>query len=170
MGGRPSYTELILLEFDSIGHGDIIQLGAVFAHKVCIIEVMNIYAFGNPDVEMDSLPLRLLPALQRDFPAITFTVEDPNEEWDIRIDAMNGSKIELIILDTAVGIGEVTIFNSLESFAAVPRIGMHDFDALTNLRFMKKLGKIDKVTIIAVPPEMDEKAALEAVSKAIGKL
>lgn len=41
---------------------------------------------------------------------------------------------------------------------------MHDFDALTKLRFLQKLGKLKEVMIIGVPPEMDEEKALEDTS------
>lgn len=33
---------------------------------------------------------------------------------------------------------------------------MHDFDALMQLRLLQRLGKLKEVTIIGVPPEMDE--------------
>lgn len=104
---------------------------------------MKIYVFGNEDVEMDSLPLKMLPELRQRFPEIEFVIKDPNEEIDF--------PEEVIILDTAVGISEVTIFDDLKKFAAVPRVSIHDFDALTNLRYLQKLGKIKTVKIIAVP-------------------
>lgn len=113
---------------------------------------MKIFVFGNIDLEIDNLPLRILPELCNKFPEIEFVVKDPNEEWEV--------PEELIVLDTAVGIKEVTIFESLEKFSKVPRVGVHDFDALTNLRFLQKLGKIKKIKIIAVPQDMSEKEAI----------
>ena len=106
-----------------------------------------VYVFGNPNLEMDSLPLKILSELKKQLPKVEFVVRDPNEESDFPED--------LVVLDTAVGISEVTIFDSLEQFAQVPRVSMHDFDALTNLRYLQKLGKIKSVKIIGVPPEKE---------------
>ncbi len=114
--------------------------------------IKKIFVFGNEDLEEDNLPLKILPKLQENFPNIQFEEKDPNEEWDI--------PEELIILDTAVGIKEITIFDNLDKFSSAPRIGMHDFDALANLRFLKKLGKIKKTKIIALPSGIKESEAI----------
>ncbi len=118
--------------------------------------VNEVFVFGNEDLSEDSLPLRILPLLQKKFPEIHFVTLDPNEEWDVPED--------VCMLDTAVGITDVTVFDSLDAFSAPPRIGMHDFDALTNLRYLQKLGKIKKIKIIAVPPDMSESDAIHGVS------
>ncbi len=110
---------------------------------------------------MDSLPLRMAPRLHQEFPSIDFVVKDPNEEWDV--------PEELIIIDTVVGPKEVTVFNDLESFTASPRLSMHDFDALANLKYLKKLGKLKKVTIIGVPADFNEGKAIEDVAREIRK-
>lgn len=104
------------------------------------------------------MPLRILPKLRNGFPDIEFEIKDPNEEWEIPESG------ELVILDTAIGIKEVTVFENLENFSSTPRVSMHDFDALTNLRILQKLGKIKKIKIITVPPDMDEEEAVKKVS------
>lgn len=123
---------------------------------------MKIFVFGNEDLKEDSLPLRILPALRKQFPNINFEVKDPNEEWEV--------PAELIIIDTAFGVDHVTIFDDLDKFSKTPRISMHDFDALTNLRYLKKLGKIKDIKIIGMPPEMEETDALAKTSELIRKL
>ena len=120
---------------------------------------MNIYIFGNIDLPNDSLPLLILPELEEMFPDIHFEIKDPNEEWDVLDD--------ITIIDTVVGIKDVTIFENLEKFSSAPRVGAHDFDALTNLRFLQKLGKIKNVKIIGVPPDMEESEAIRKVSELI---
>jgi hypothetical protein len=115
-----------------------------------------IYVFGNPDLPMDSLPLRILHELRKKFPRIQFEVKDPNEEWE--------APEELTIIDTVEGIREVTVFDDLSQFAAAPRVTMHDFDALTNLRYLQKLGKIKKVRVIGVPMNISEAEALAAIT------
>lgn len=125
----------------------------------------KIFVFGNEDLEMDNLPLRILPELQNKFPDIEFLVKDPNEEWEMTDDVTS----DLTVLDTAVGIKEVTVFDDLEKFVKTPRVGMHDFDALTNLKFLQKLGKIKKIKIIAVPPHISEQEAMLQIGRSFKK-
>ena len=106
---------------------------------------MEIWLFGNPEYEPDSLPLKLLPGLKKRLPGVSFVVKDPNEEWD---DMPN----PLIIIDTVQGIKEVTVFDSLDQFAATPRVTVHDFDLGMKLRWLQKLGKLTLFKIIGVPP------------------
>ncbi len=115
----------------------------------------DVYIFGNPDLEIDSLPVRLIPDLQKLCPNFNFILKDPNEEWDI--------PEEMLIIDSALGLEKVTIFDDLESFASTPKLSMHDFDALTNLRYMQKLGKLKKIKIIALPPEMEPDRAIHDI-------
>ena len=122
---------------------------------------MIVFIFGNPDLSMDSLPLRILPQLRKKFPSIQFVVKDPNEEWDV--------PEELTIIDTVIGVKKVTIFDTLEEFTAAPRFSMHDFDALANLRYLKKLGKLKKIRIIGVPPDISEEKAVESIGKILKK-
>jgi hypothetical protein len=120
---------------------------------------MHIFVFGNPDIEMDSLPITLLPKLEEQFPTHTFTVLDPNEEWDVPKD--------MLIIDTVVGIDTVTVFENLTSFLKAPRVTCHDFDAYANLQFLMKLKKIDSVRIIGIPPHLSEEEALRELTKLI---
>ncbi len=115
----------------------------------------NVFVFGNPDLDFDSLPLRILPMLRKKFPKIRFEIKDPNEEWDFKDDC--------IIVDTVQGIKKVSVFSDLKSFSASPRVTMHDLDALTNLRLLDKLGKLKKIKIIGIPPMIAEKDALHSV-------
>ena len=117
---------------------------------------MVIFVFGNENLKADFLPLKILPKLKKSFPAIDFKVLDPNEDWDI--------PEELVILDIAHGIKDIHIFNNLKYFSQIPHITMHDFDALTNLRYLKKLGKLKKIKIIGIPPTISQKKALNKVS------
>jgi hypothetical protein len=119
--------------------------------------MQKIFVFGNEDLEMDSPPLRILPQLREKFPDIEFLTIDPNEDFDF--------PESIVAIDTAVGIKDVTVFDDLEKFSAPPRVGMHDFDALTNLRLLWKLGKIKKIKIIAVPTEMGESESLGKIAE-----
>lgn len=120
---------------------------------------MNVFVFGNQDVQEDSLPLKILPRLRERFPEIQFTVVDPNEEWNMPQEA--------VVIDTVIGIEKVMVFNGLERFTTSPRLTMHDFDALAQLRYLQKLGKIKKVTVIGVPPAISEDKAFEVIAETI---
>ena len=117
---------------------------------------MIIFVFGNPDVPEDALPRKILPRLKQQFPAVQFIVVDPNEEWDMPED--------VVVIDTVMGIDRVMMLNDLGQFAAAPRVTMHDFDALAQLRYLQKLGKIKKVMVIGVPPTISENEAFERVA------
>ena len=139
----------------------------------------KIFVFGNLDLLEDSLPLRILSQLREKFPEIDFVTVDPNEDWDLPSQCRNCLPVEdarsqlcpgITIIDTAVGIKDVTVFDGLEKFSAPPRVGMHDFDALTNLRLLWKLGKIKKIKIIATPPDMGESKAAEKITEILEKM
>lgn len=117
---------------------------------------MTVFVFGNTDLEGDSLPLRILPKLKQLFPKIAFAIKDSHEEWDV--------PEELIIIDTVRGLEKVRVFSDLESFSSSPSITLHDFDALSHLRYLAKLGRLKKIKIIGLSPMISEKEALEGVS------
>jgi hypothetical protein len=119
----------------------------------------TVLVFGNPEFEPDSLPLRMLPKLRKRLPDIGFVAADPNEEWGIEGD--------VTIIDTAVNLTEPRVFDSLDMFEAAPRVSMHDFDALANLRLLQKLGKIGTVRILALPPEIQPNTALAFIADAL---
>lgn len=122
---------------------------------------MTIFIFGNPDLKIDSMPLKILPELQKKFPEIDFKILDPNEDWKIPED--------FIVIDTVLEIKKITVFDGLKKFIPAPNISMHDFDAYANLRYLEKLGKLKKIQIIGVPAEIDEKVALNSLSELIKK-
>lgn len=120
---------------------------------------MKIFIFGNEDLDFDSTPLRILPELKKRFSTLEFEVKDPNEEWDI--------PDNLIIIDTILGIKDITVFKNLQGFEKAPRLTMHDFDAYANLLLLKKLGKIKNIMIIGVPSEIDNAEALKKIENII---
>jgi len=112
---------------------------------------MQVFVFGNPDIEIDALPVRLMPALREALPDATFTALDPNEDWSV--------PAHMLIIDTVVGIDEPRVFPGLDQFMRAPRLTCHDFDAYANLMLLKKLGKINDTTIFGLPPGIAEDAA-----------
>ena len=119
-------------------------------------DYMKIFVFGNPDLEMDSLPIKLLPELRKAYPRHEFILQDPNEEWDL--------SEPFWVIDTVVGLPEPHLFDSIDTFEDTPKLSMHDFDALSNLRFLKKLGKLPNVKIVGLPPTISKDKAMEFIS------
>lgn len=117
---------------------------------------MTIYLFGNPDLIIDSLPIRILPQLKKNLPSIDFQMKDPNEEWNI--------PEELIIIDTILGIEKIQIFTDLTQFSATQHISLHDFDLTTQLLYLQKLGKIKKIKILGIPPFIQESEAVKEIT------
>ncbi|KKU79651.1 MAG: hypothetical protein UY04_C0005G0026 [Parcubacteria group bacterium GW2011_GWA2_47_7] len=114
-----------------------------------------IHVFGNPDIVMDAIPLRLLPRFSAQFPDVHFIALDPNEEWAI--------PDPFVLIDTVVGLSEIHVFHSLDEFDTSPTVSVHDFDALFNLRYLAKLGKLKGVVVIGVPPKMNEEEAFTKI-------
>jgi len=123
----------------------------------------EIFIFGNPLVDQDSLPLRIIPKLTERFHGITFIELDPTED-------MEKMGRNPIIIDTAFGIEKVKVLTDIDKIEDSPKFSMHDFDLGMNLKIMKKLGKIDSVTIICVPPTLSIGEAVDQVSDAIRSL
>jgi len=116
-----------------------------------------VWVFGNLDLRIDSLPLHLVEHLAPDLPNIEFKIKNPLEEWD------DMPQDELIILDTIINISGVKIFDKIEDFSLAPSFTMHDFDLLSQLNFLKKLGKLPpKIKIVGLGPT---KITFEALEK-----
>jgi len=107
----------------------------------------TVYVLGNPVVPSDGLPLKIVSKLQKRLPEFSFVHFDPTEEINLE------TQQELILIDTVIGIKQVTKFDNLEKFLLSPRVSAHDFDLSVSLRLLEKLGKIKKVTIIGMPTE-----------------
>jgi hypothetical protein len=53
-------------------------------------------------------------------------------------------------------------------FEQAPRVSMHDFDALTQLKLLAKLGRINSVKILGLPPNMEPALALDWLKQQLG--
>ena len=118
----------------------------------------RILVFGNPLVEEDALPLKLLSRLQKAFPEIEFVEFDPAEN-------LESEGPELLIIDTVHGIAGVSVFDNVDSFQKTKPFSLHDFDLGMTLRLMKKMGTLSKIKIFGVPACYNEKKAFEELKK-----
>ncbi len=114
----------------------------------------KIYIFGNSLLDFDNLPIRLKPELEKKFPDLKFIIKDPNEN-------LNPHNKELTIIDTVLGINKVTVIDDIEKIQNNEMYSLHDFDLGFNLKLLKKIGKLKKVTIFGVPMEIKKQVALK---------
>jgi hypothetical protein len=118
---------------------------------------MKIYLIGNELVPEDSLAVKLKPFLEKQYPQVEFLETDPNENF---IPEENS-----VIIDTVIGINEVTEFRSLDSFSKFKTITPHDYDLLLHLNLLMKLKKISNIIIIGIPKNIYRDQALNELSK-----
>jgi hypothetical protein len=106
---------------------------------------MKISIFGNSDLVDDNAAYKLIPQLKKQYPQAEILVEDPAGGLEPPADG------EWFIVDTCQGIDKLTEFDDLDQFADARRVSVHDYEVITELKLLKKLGKIKKLKIIAVP-------------------
>ena len=123
---------------------------------------MKIYVCGNPLVEEDSLPIRILPKLRKQHPSIKFVEFDPTEDLP--------REPELIFIDTVINAKEIMLIDDIDRFVQTKALSLHDFDLGLNLKLAKKMGWLKSVKILGVPPAMDDKETVEKISKLISNL
>jgi Ni,Fe-hydrogenase maturation factor len=112
---------------------------------------MKIYVFGNAYVAGDGRAVQLARELEGDIEGISFVFVKPNEDLPF-VDERH-----VVILDTVQGIKEVTLLEGdiIDRLILGPLGSVHDFDLAYQLRYLKKLNRLGKVTIIGVPQEGD---------------
>lgn len=108
---------------------------------------MVVHVFGNEDLDCDNLAIKLARELGGKFKNISFVFIKPNEDVPFANDE------DIYILDVVQGINKVQILteDSLDKLVSSPRNSVHDFDLGLQLKYLKKLGKLGRVTIIGVP-------------------
>jgi Ni,Fe-hydrogenase maturation factor len=119
----------------------------------------TIYVFGNPLVREDSLPLKLINKLRKEFPSLQFKEFDTVEDFEL--------KKELNIIDTVKGIKKVELIEDIDKIITDKIYSMHDFDLGYNIKLLKKMRMIDKVRIFGIPSDMKEKEAMKELCDVI---
>ncbi len=124
---------------------------------------MKVSVFGNEQVKEDSLVVDLLPKLKKKFPRLKFRVEDPSEGL------RPPDEGEWVILDVAKGIDKIRVFEDLSKLVTEKRVSLHDYDVSMELKLLKRLGRVNKLKIVAVPMEMDKDQAFKEIVKVIAR-
>ncbi len=75
----------------------------------------------------------------------------------------------MILIDTVVGLNKVKIINNMEKIKIDNRYSPHDLDLGLNLKILYKIGKLKKVTIFGIPPNINIKEALAQLTPLLKK-
>jgi len=118
---------------------------------------MKVLVFGNRLYGGDVAALDVADALQG-MPGVEFVECDTAEDIE-----RHGP--HLVILDTAIGIDNVVVLDSVDKIEKTKPYSMHDFDLGIMLRLLLKTGKIGSVRIIAVPAHCDREKGAGEVKK-----
>jgi Ni,Fe-hydrogenase maturation factor len=110
---------------------------------------MIIYVFGNEELKEDNKPFALIDKLKTEFPKIQFIKVDPNADLPF------SDENHVILIDTIQGINKITLINENDLDKLITNISTtaHDYDLGFQLKYLKKLGKLNKITIIGIPQE-----------------
>ena len=114
---------------------------------------MKAYIVGNSLVSGDNEVFRLLPFLRKQFPHIPFKEADPNENFIPEEDS--------IIIDSVSGIQHVQRFDDIDDFVTTRSITPHDYDLGFHLQLLKKLHKLQNITIVGLPMSPSPKTRVE---------
>lgn len=116
---------------------------------------MKISVFGNPIVEKDSILIKLLPILKKQFPQHEFILQDPTEDLDI-------PKKEWWIMDVVEDIDKITILDDPAILVRNKGIGVHDYDLTHEILLRRKIGTLPKIKIIAIPSNFDPRLSVKS--------
>jgi Ni,Fe-hydrogenase maturation factor len=110
---------------------------------------MKVYVFGNEYVAEDRRAIDVARELEGTLDGISFVFVDPNA------DVPFVGEQRVVILDTVQGTPDVALVEGggIDELILSPRGSVHDFDLAFQLRYLKKLGKLEEVTLIGIPQE-----------------
>ena len=96
---------------------------------------------------MDNAAIKLAEKLKSKIEGIEFVFVKPNEDLPF----VNEKNV--VLMDVVRGIEEVTLLdeNNLNNLKVDKGVSVHDWDLGFQLKYLKKLGKLKKVTIIGLP-------------------
>jgi hypothetical protein len=125
---------------------------------------MRVYYFGNTDIDTDNQAHKFVLEYQNILKEIEFIEVKPNQDLPF-VDEKN-----VIILDAIENLDDIKVLN-LSDFSALKTttsVTAHDYDLGFQLKYLKKLNKLDKVIIVGLP--MSKKFSYKKVQSTLRKL
>ncbi len=108
---------------------------------------MRVFVFGNEFVKEDSKAINFLKKIDGKLNSVEFIIVNPNQDLPFE------GEEKIVILDTVEGIDKVEIFNEqqIDKIKLNKSVTVHDFDLGLQLKYLKKIGRLKKFTIIGIP-------------------
>jgi len=119
------------------------------------VEKRKVFVFGNLLLEKDSLAIAAAVRLKNRLEGIEFVAVQSLDEVE--------EKGELWIMDVAEGIERVELIEEIEMLQTGQPVSGHDFDLAMELKLLKKMRRLGKVKIIAIPVGYDLGKAVKEV-------
>jgi Ni,Fe-hydrogenase maturation factor len=123
---------------------------------------IKVFVFGNPLVEKDALALRVAEMLKGRIVGVEFEAIESLDDVE--------SEGKLFVMDVALGIEKVMAIEDLDALVAKQPVSLHDFGLAFELRLLKKLGRVGRATIIAIPGGYPPEKACEESMALISSL
>src|SRR5215212_2173516 len=110
---------------------------------------MKVYVFGNKDAPGDEGAIEVAEELEGTVDGVSFVFVGPNE------DVPFVDEERVVVLDVVHGMREVALISGddIDRFAPPPRGTVHDFDLAFQLKYLKKIGRLGEVYVVAIPKE-----------------
>lgn len=110
---------------------------------------MKVYVFGNEDLKEDNVAIIVSKKLKGKIKNIDFITVNVNEDLPFK----DGE--DVVILDTVIGISRATKLEDkdLDNLVLNKSLTAHDYDLGFQIKYLKKLGKLGKVTVVGLPLE-----------------
>jgi len=120
----------------------------------------TVYCFGNPEVNCDRIALQLAEVLT--VPGFSLVKCYKPEQM--------GDERRPVIIDVVHGLQDISLIDDLEKLSHFKLVTAHDIDLGFWLKLKLRLGMLDKVTIIGIPPGTDAYGAAEKLKNMLPKL
>jgi len=119
---------------------------------------MKIYVCGNPLLKEDSIALKIAKKLSKKLKKVNFEEFEAIEDLDESV---------VYIMDVVKGIRKVKLIEDFDVVKTDKIFSLHDYDLSYEIKLLKKIGKIKKVFLIAIPFSKNEKKIVKEVEDQI---
>ena len=131
------------------------------------MEKIRVLVFGNPIAKIDSAAVKIAEKLAAEKNSLLENIEfvrfDTSE--DLEKEGRN-----LVIMDAVVGLSTPRLVELFELELPENPLSVHGFDLIWNLMLLKKIGRLDKATIIGVPARKPVKESLPKTRRLLEKI
>src|SRR5215208_1472300 len=110
---------------------------------------MKFYVFGNKDVPEDKKAIVVAERMEGAIEGVSLVFVGPNEDVPFL------GERHAFIFQAEDGIRDVALIegDEIDAFVLSPRGTVHDFDLAFQLRYLRKLDKLGRITVIGVPQQ-----------------